>query len=135
MVPHLEHAKLIVVVVAAGIYMWVLIKGNTEKHYNTHQCCFVWDTISLHALGLMNLRLLQASTPSIQLCSAFSISAPPHFLYQSPPGAQQLTRPDFSNVPHFEHVMVLANVGVMNSGLTEILVMSSRSGIGRRDTC
>ena len=39
--------------------------------------------------------------------------APPQFLNQAPPGAQQLTLPDFLNVPHFGHVIVLAIVEVM----------------------
>ena len=36
------------------------------------------------------------------MCSAFALPAlPPQFLYQAPPGAQQLALPDFLNVPHF----------------------------------
>ena len=77
---------------------------------------------------------LQASSPSNHLCSTFLLAEPPHFLYQAPLGAQQLTLPDFSNVPHFEHVSVSAIVGVRNGVVLAVLVMSSRSIIGRRDT-
>ena len=110
----------------------------------------------------MNLRV-QAFTPSDHLCSVLLLPNPPQFLYQAPPGAQQLTLPDFRNVPHFGHVIVLAIVGVAYGVLTDlanvphfghvivlavtevtggvlsdvligVLTMSSRSGIGRRDT-
>ena len=66
------------------------------------------------------------------------LPAPPQFLYQAPPGAQQLTLPDFLNVPHFRHVILLMIADVMNDVLTGVVIgvltMSSRSGIGRRDT-
>ena len=49
---------------------------------------------------------LQASTPSIQVYSNLLLAVElPHFGYQAPPGAQQLTRPDFVNLPHFEHAL------------------------------
>ena len=91
---------------------------------------------SLHAKpSTFDLRS-QASTPSNHLCCIFLLPAPPQFLYQAPLGAQQLTRPDFSNLPHFGHVIVLAIVGVMDVVLIAVLIMSSRSSekIGRRDT-
>jgi len=59
-------------------------------------------------------------------------------LYQAPPGAQQLPLPDFLNMPHLGHVIVLAISEVMAGELTavviSVLAMSSRSGIGLRDT-
>ena len=54
---------------------------------------------------------------------------PPQFLNQAPPGAQQLTLPDFANLPHLRHVIVLAIVEV----IAGVLTISSRSGTGRRD--
>ena len=85
----------------------------------------------------LNLRL-QASTPSNHLCSTFLSWAPPHFLNQAPPGAQQLTLPDFANVPHLGHVIVLAIVEVIAGVPIEVVIsacfISSRLGIGRRDT-
>ena len=48
---------------------------------------------------------LQACKPSIHVCSTFALLPPPHILNQAPPGAQQLTRPDFLKVPHFGHVI------------------------------
>ena len=58
--------------------------------------------------------------------------APPQFLNQAPPGAQQLILPDFVNVPHLGHVIVLAIVEVMLGVLTDVanadLTISSRSG-------
>ena len=62
---------------------------------------------------------------------------PPHFLYQAPPGAQQLILPDFSNVSHFGHVIllleVIASVLVMTDVVIGARTISSRPGIGRRD--
>ena len=57
-----------------------------------------------HALAL-NLRM-QAATPSDHIRPTFLLPAPPQFLNQAPPGAQQLTLPDFRNVPHFGHFIV-----------------------------
>ena len=81
----------------------------------------------------LNLRL-QASTPSDHLCSAFLLPTPPQFLYQAPPGAQQLALPDFKNVPHFEHVIVLAIIEVLTDVVIGVRTISSRSGTDRRDT-
>ncbi len=85
----------------------------------------------------MNLRL-QAWTPSDHLCSTLLLPEPPHLLNQAPSGAQQLTLPDFLNVPHFGHVIALAIVEMMAGVLTDAIIgvrtISSRSGIGRRDT-
>ena len=78
----------------------------------------------LHAVRL-NLRL-QAATPSDHLGPTFLLPTSPQFLNQAPPGAQQLALPDFLNVPHFRHVIVLTVV--------RVLTMSSRSGIGRSET-
>ena len=80
----------------------------------------------------------QAFTPSNHLCSTFLLPAPPQFLNQAPPGAQQLTRPDFSNVPHFGQLIVLAIVEVTAGVLTDVVIgvcsISSRSGNGWRVT-
>ena len=77
--------------------------------------------------------------PSIHLCSIFLFPAPPQFLNQEPPGAQQLTRPDLSNVPHFGHVIILTIIVVMAGVLTDVVIdvctISSRSGSGRRVAC
>ena len=86
----------------------------------------------------LNLRL-HASTPSNHWWSStFLLSVPPQFLYQAPPGAQQLTLPDFKNVPHFGHVTVFVIVGVTVVVLSNVGIgvraISSRSGIGRRVT-
>merc|ERR1719331_1174570 len=48
--------------------------------------------------------------PSDHPWSTFLLPIPPQFLNQVPPGAQQLTLPDFLNVPHLGHVIVLAIV-------------------------
>ena len=83
----------------------------------------------------LDLRL-QAFTPSNHLRLAFLLREPPQFLYQAPPGAQQLTLPDFKNVPHFGHVTVLAIVGVIvgvpTNEVIGVRIISSRSGIGWR---
>ena len=56
----------------------------------------------LQQLGF-DLRL-QASEPSNQVCPTFVSPTLPQFRFQAPPGAQQLTRPDFLNVPQFGHI-------------------------------
>ena len=81
----------------------------------------------------LNLRL-HASTPSNHLwLLTFLLSVPPQFLYQAPPGAQQLTLPDFKNVPHVGHATVLAIVEVIVGVPTDVGIgvraISSRSGI------
>ena len=90
-----------------------------------------------HIIAL-DLRL-QAFTPSDHLL----LPSPPQFLNQAPPGAQQLTLPDFRNIPHLRHVItrwpaevidgVLVIGGVLTDVLVGVLAMSSRLGVGRRD--
>ena len=48
----------------------------------------------------------------------------PHFLYQAPPGAQQLARPDCLNVPHFGHAEVIAIV-FLSAGIGELTTLTS----------
>ena len=85
----------------------------------------------------LDLRL-HASTPSNHLWSAFLLPSPPQLLYQAPLGAQQLALPDFLNMPHFGHVTPLleamARVLVLTGVVIRALTISSRSGIGRRET-
>ena len=84
---------------------------------------------------VLDLRL-HASAPSNHLWSAFLLPSPPQFLYQAPSGAQQLALPDFSNVPHFGHVISLLEVMVSVLTLTDVVIgirTSSRPGISRRD--
>merc|ERR1719182_657355 len=80
---------------------------------------------------------LQASTPSNHLCPAFLLPIPPQFLYQAPPGAQQLPLPDFSNIPHLGHIIslleVMPNVLVITGVVLGVRTISSRSINGRRD--
>ena len=88
-------------------------------------------------LSVLNLRL-HAWAPSDHLCSTLLLPTLPQLLNQAPPGAQQLALPDFSKMPHFEHVIRFAVVEVVDSVLSEmaigVLTTSSLSGIGRRDT-
>ena len=123
MVPHLGHTETVIVVVPAGGLLCAL--ANTQR-VNSH--CFTLNG------NILNL-LLQAATPSNHLWSTFLLRAPPQFLNQAPPGAQQLYLPDFSNVPHLGHVIVLVTVEVTaGSVLTDVaigvLTISSRSGNG-----
>ena len=60
------------------------------------------------------------------------LPTPPHFINQAPPGAQQLTRPDFPNVPHFGHVLVFV-VAVIGA-VIGVLTINSLPGIGWRVT-
>ena len=89
-------------------------------------------------MGLVLDLRVQASSPSSHLWPAFLLPTPPQFLNQSPPGAQQLALPDFSNVPHFEHIMllveVMASVLVLAGVVIDAPAISSRSGIDRRAT-
>ena len=83
-------------------------------------------------LLVFNLRL-QAFTPSDHLRTKLLLPSPPQFLNQAPPGAQQLSLPDFRNAPHVGHVIVFE---VIDGGLADVLIgvlaMSSRSGIEYR---
>ena len=45
----------------------------------------------------------QASLPSNQVWSKCEFLTPPQFMNQAPPGAQQLSLPDFLKTPHFVH--------------------------------
>jgi hypothetical protein len=74
--------------------------------------------------------LLQVCTPSDQLCSTLLLPNPPQFLNQEPPGAQQLTLPDFANLPHVGHVVV-SSIFEMTDAVVLDLTISSRSGTGR----
>ena len=56
------------------------------------------------------------------------LPTPPQFLYQAPPGAQQLTRPDFLNVPHFVHaIFAEARPGVVNNVVNGVLATCHRA--------
>ena len=121
MVPHLGHTAALVVVVTIGFDMQTLVNNEREKKPNGRHLVIISFELDLRS---------QASTPSNHLCSTFLLPAPPHFLYQPPPGAQQLIRPDFSNVPHFGHIIVSATVGVMDGVPIGVLLMSSRSVMG-----
>ena len=67
---------------------------------------------------------LQASTPSNHVWSAFRLPAPPQFLCQAPPGAQQLTLPDSSNVPHFGQIISLLEVMPNVFVLADVVILS-----------
>ena len=63
--------------------------------------------------------LLQACKPSAHVCSASPVF--PQFLYQAPPGAQQLAFPDFLMVPHLVHsepILVASTPGIEALGQT-----------------
>merc|ERR1719174_3631420 len=46
---------------------------------------------------------LQACTPSTHVYSVLELRLVPHFLNQAPPGAQQLSLPDFLMAAHLAH--------------------------------
>ena len=62
----------------------------------------------------------------------FLFRAPPQFLYQAPPGAQQLSLPDLAYVPHVGHAIILVIVAVNTAVRTDVVIdflaTSSRSG-------
>ena len=61
--------------------------------------------------------------------STILLPALPQFSNQAPPGAQQLTRPDFSNLPHLGH-FILRTIGDVNAGMLLLIgvrTFSSRS--------
>ena len=107
-------------------FWWVLCGywSKTERR----KTLAITVTESMVDYYISDLRL-QASTPSNHMWFTFLFAAPPQFLYQAPPGAQQLTRPDFANVPHFGHVIAPRIVELMG-----VRTISSRSGNGRRVT-
>ena len=120
---------MVVVAMAAGVY--VDIGQNTKRCKHETQSLL---GCSYNGVAL-DLRL-QAFAPSDHLWSAFLL--PPQFLYQAPPGAQQLALPDFLNALHFGHAIALVEVMTSVLVLTGVVIgtrtISSRSGIGRRDT-
>ena len=70
--------------------------------------------------------LLQASKPSIHVCSAVPLL--PQLLNQAPPVAQQLRRPDFSNVPHFEHVIIEETTDPVIVVVVAVIVVAVMAG-------
>ena len=120
MVPHLKHVRpvgVMVVVVAAGVDWHADIgqrneeAGVTFKHH-------LHNHMSLHSVSR---GLLQACTPSTHVCSNFESPLPP-FLNQAPPGAQQLSFPDFLMVPHLKQ---MGPVGIMVVVVTAAVDMES----------
>ena len=77
-------------------------EGNENRRYRGTQ----HSHTSQHIL-IQNL-LLQAWTPSDQVCSNFSSLASPHFRNQAPPRPQQLNLPGIFVVPHFGHAGLTA---------------------------
>ena len=103
--PHLGHA------------MAVVASSECECENSTHILALVEETyikakrqlyeqISTYIRALPSNLRSHAFMPSAQLWSTFSLIELPQFLNQAPPGAQQLTLPDFLNVPHFGHVVM-----------------------------
>ena len=131
MATHVAQAEPIVFVVAAGL-------SHMENGHQTRKDNY-FINLGKDASALASNLHVQACTPSDHVCSAFVLPEPPQLLNQEPPGAQQLTLPDFLKVPHFEHAIIVPIDEVMTGVLADVavgvLTMSSRSGIGRRDTC
>ena len=96
--PHARQADLAVVVTSTVMNVWGKVKRK-----NNNETRFV--SLSLYIKPLSLHPPLQASTPSNQLCCIPASPTPPQFLYQAPPGAQQLRRPDFLNVPQVGHTI------------------------------
>ena len=131
MVPHLGHTEpLAVVVVSDGVFFMCIAQDKNNTSEQT-------SNVSIYMQSVLNLRL-QATAPSNHLWSTFLLRSCPQFLNQAPPGAQQLTLPDFANMPHLGHAMVFITVAVMAGVMADVaigvLTISSRSDIGRRDT-
>ena len=114
--PHSGHKKLLGVVVTAGIDKWRMVKRKKRAMCVSHS--LLGFTIYLQPLTL-DLRV-QASMPSNQLCSASLLPAPPQFLYQVPPGAQQLTRADFLKVAQCGHIKMAERTAGMVCGVLAI---------------
>ena len=58
---------------------------------------------------------LQVCTPSTHVCSVLKLPLVPQFLNQAPPGAQQLSLPDFlmtAHLGHTEAILVTVTAGV-----------------------
>ena len=106
---------------------WALVKTQRLKHESSHR--LVWTRTYLPE----DVRW-QASAPFNQLWPTFLSLTPPQLLYQSPPGAQQLALPDFSNVPHCRHANPLLAVLAILLVLTDVVIgtptISCRSGTG-----
>ena len=112
------------VVVTAGTSMWRMVKRTNSKRYERDH--LVWISMYSHTLTL-DLPL-QASTPSNQLWPTFLLPLPPQFLYQAPPGAQQLDFLDFLNVPQFGHIIITeATPNMMRDVVVGVLAIRHRA--------
>ena len=120
--PHLRHEKLIVVVETN-----VCKGGITNTKELSLRTPLPATNKHPHALATLNLHL-HVSTPSNQLCPNLLLPELPQFLYQAPPGAQQLARPDFLNMPQCGHVILAkATPGVVNAMPIGVLAISHRA--------
>ena len=78
----------------------------------------VWFTNMNCASALPDNKLktsLQARAPSTHVCSVLELRLVPQFSNQAPPGAQQLSLPDFLMAAHLGHtgaILVVVTVGV-----------------------
>ena len=69
---------------------------------------------------LERARALHACMPSYHVCWSLALPAPPQFLNQEPPRAQQLIFPDFEIVAHSRHALpmvVVVRSGVFYAGI------------------
>ena len=77
---------------------------------------------------------LQACTPSTHVCSVLELPLVPQFLNQAPPGAQQLSSPDFFMTAHLGHsraILVAVTAGVD----MQTLVKWTQETTSTPDTC
>ena len=63
---------------------------------------------------------LQACNPSTHVWSNFESPSLPQFLNQAPPGAQQLSFPDFLMAPHLKHMGPIAVTVVVVTAAVDV---------------
>ena len=84
-----------------GVHVWALGTEYTEiDSWTEHSCaceCMFFSTLASSLLAP------QACMPSTHVWTTFVSPFLPHCLYQAPPGAQQLSSPEFLMVPHLGH--------------------------------
>ena len=107
---------------------WCWHVGNDQSHEGNTNAVETTIVTSIHLQPVTFHLRLHASAPSSQLCSIFLLPAPPQFLYQAPPGAQQLTRPDFLNMPQVGHVITAeTTTGVISDVVIGVLAICHRA--------
>ena len=112
--------------------------GSVTWCSTSFNCCVVvvWFTVMNCDSALTNSKLptsLQACNPSNHVWSVLELSLVPQLLNQAPPGAQQLSLPDFLVAAHLEHteaILTAVTAGVDMQALVKLSKCKTTSTLG-----